>query len=432
MDQKSSEGVPGAAGPEEAADPGGLQQEQELRQGGRRRRARRTSPTRRRTPTPRSSSSASRTPSATCCSWSTRRSCASTTRRFGVCVSCEDEMNLKRLEAVPWARLCLALPGEAGVGTAVSHRCVPRRDLAAATVTRLLVDPVLAVVFPSQCPACGAAPGPPRPGPAVRALLGRPARATGRRSAAAGCPCPAAGGAAGAAGAGVSPSRAGASLGPYEGALRVAIHELKYRGRRRVAARLAEAAARGRPRAPSWRPRRARAGAPAPAGACGSGASTRPSSSPASSRAARGSASATTRSSGGATPRPRPASPPRRGGATCARRSRCAGRPSVAGRVVTLRGRRVDDRGDRPRLCPCPERGGGRRGAAAVGGAGRVRRGRPPGRGQSKGDEAMRARVAVSRLVGAAAVLAAAGTVGRTPPAPETARGASWTPPSRW
>jgi DnaK suppressor protein len=29
-------------------------------------------------------------------------------RRFGVCVSCEDEMNLKRLEAVPWARHCLA------------------------------------------------------------------------------------------------------------------------------------------------------------------------------------------------------------------------------------------------------------------------------------------------------------------------------------
>ena len=30
------------------------------------------------------------------------------TRRFGVCASCEEEMNLKRLEAVPWARLCLS------------------------------------------------------------------------------------------------------------------------------------------------------------------------------------------------------------------------------------------------------------------------------------------------------------------------------------
>ena len=29
-------------------------------------------------------------------------------RRFGVCAACEDDMNTKRLEAVPWARLCLA------------------------------------------------------------------------------------------------------------------------------------------------------------------------------------------------------------------------------------------------------------------------------------------------------------------------------------
>ena len=29
-------------------------------------------------------------------------------RRYGVCAACEDEMNLKRLEAVPWARLCLS------------------------------------------------------------------------------------------------------------------------------------------------------------------------------------------------------------------------------------------------------------------------------------------------------------------------------------
>ena len=29
-------------------------------------------------------------------------------RRFGVCAVCEEEMNLKRLEAVPWARLCLS------------------------------------------------------------------------------------------------------------------------------------------------------------------------------------------------------------------------------------------------------------------------------------------------------------------------------------
>jgi DnaK suppressor protein len=29
-------------------------------------------------------------------------------RRYGVCAACEEEMNMKRLEAVPWARLCLS------------------------------------------------------------------------------------------------------------------------------------------------------------------------------------------------------------------------------------------------------------------------------------------------------------------------------------
>ena len=29
-------------------------------------------------------------------------------RRFGVCVSCEDEVDRKRLEAVPWARHCIS------------------------------------------------------------------------------------------------------------------------------------------------------------------------------------------------------------------------------------------------------------------------------------------------------------------------------------
>lgn len=29
-------------------------------------------------------------------------------RRYGFCISCEEEMNPKRLEAVPWARHCLA------------------------------------------------------------------------------------------------------------------------------------------------------------------------------------------------------------------------------------------------------------------------------------------------------------------------------------
>jgi DnaK suppressor protein len=29
-------------------------------------------------------------------------------RRYGVCAVCEEDMNTKRLEAVPWARLCLS------------------------------------------------------------------------------------------------------------------------------------------------------------------------------------------------------------------------------------------------------------------------------------------------------------------------------------
>ena len=29
-------------------------------------------------------------------------------RRFGVCAACAEDMNQKRLEAVPWARLCLS------------------------------------------------------------------------------------------------------------------------------------------------------------------------------------------------------------------------------------------------------------------------------------------------------------------------------------
>jgi ComF family protein len=110
---------------------------------------------------------------------------------------------------------------------------------AAASVTRRLVGPVLAVVFPSECPACGqllfqlgrgplcepcwqALPRhvaiPCRCGlPIAPGLAACPRCRRGRQVFAAGC-----------------------SLGPYEGSLRVAIHELKFSGRRRVANRLAE------------------------------------------------------------------------------------------------------------------------------------------------------------------------------------------------
>jgi ComF family protein len=52
---------------------------------------------------------------------------------------------------------------------------------------------------------------------------------------------PAAGPACGRCRRGLSPFARGASLGPYEGALRLVLHELKYRGRRRAAGRLARA-----------------------------------------------------------------------------------------------------------------------------------------------------------------------------------------------
>ncbi len=99
---------------------------------------------------------------------------------------------------------------------------------------------MLAVVFPQTCPACDRSLDRPSRGP----LCGtcwlslprhpRPACLCGAAASPAGC-C-------GRCRRGLSAFAAGASLGPYEGALRTAIHELKYGGQRRVAARLAEAA----------------------------------------------------------------------------------------------------------------------------------------------------------------------------------------------
>lgn len=115
-------------------------------------------------------------------------------------------------------------------------------DLAEAA-GRFLLDPVLSVVFPSRCPACGEAVLRPTRGPLCSgcwAALPRHLGALcecGEPLAAAAVPC-------GRCRRGLSPFSRGASLGPYEGSLRVVIHELKYRGRRRVARRLAEEFAR--------------------------------------------------------------------------------------------------------------------------------------------------------------------------------------------
>jgi ComF family protein len=104
-----------------------------------------------------------------------------------------------------------------------------------------LVDPLLAVVFPTRCPACGAEVAAPSRGPLCEGCW-----ASLPVHRAPSCPCgvplsAAAGGACGRCRRGLTPFRAGASLGPFEGPLRTALHELKYRGRRRVAARVAEA-----------------------------------------------------------------------------------------------------------------------------------------------------------------------------------------------
>jgi len=101
---------------------------------------------------------------------------------------------------------------------------------------------VLAVVFPQACPACQQSLDRPTRGPLCGPCwLRLPSHPHPV------CACGAAAPAAGSCGRcrrGLSAIAAGASLGPYEGTLRTAIHELKYGGRRRVAARLAEAALR--------------------------------------------------------------------------------------------------------------------------------------------------------------------------------------------
>src|SRR6185503_3620938 len=106
---------------------------------------------------------------------------------------------------------------------------------------RLLVDPVLSLVFPARCPACRGCLDRPRSGPLCEGCW----RSLPRHRwalCACGVPLPApAAGACGRCRRGLSPVARGASLGPYEGSLRVALHELKYRGRRRAASRLAEA-----------------------------------------------------------------------------------------------------------------------------------------------------------------------------------------------
>lgn len=111
---------------------------------------------------------------------------------------------------------------------------------ALAIATRSVLDPVLAVVFPARCPACAAPVPRPSAGPVCDSCWRSLRRHAGPLC---GCGFPLPSGEPGPCGRcrrGLQSFAAGASLGPYEGTLRQLVHELKYRGRRRLAGRLAE------------------------------------------------------------------------------------------------------------------------------------------------------------------------------------------------
>ena len=107
-----------------------------------------------------------------------------------------------------------------------------------AAAARVVVDPVLALVFPAACASCGAAVDRPRGGPLCGTCW-----STLPAHPAASCACgePLASPHASRCGRcrrGLSPFARGASLGPYEGSLRAVIHALKYRGQRTAAGEL--------------------------------------------------------------------------------------------------------------------------------------------------------------------------------------------------
>jgi ComF family protein len=113
----------------------------------------------------------------------------------------------------------------------------PQSALAAA---RAAVDPLLTLVFPSFCVACRSLLAQPSQGPLCASCF-----ATLPRHDAALCACgfplPAGRAPCGRCRRGRSVFDRGASLGPYEGSLRTVLQALKYRRRRRLAGRLAEA-----------------------------------------------------------------------------------------------------------------------------------------------------------------------------------------------
>jgi len=118
---------------------------------------------------------------------------------------------------------------------AVSTNLAAARDSA-----RKLVDPVLALIFPTDCPACARPLAEPTRGPLCAPCWEALPRHRGHLCAC-GLPLPPPLPVCGRCRRGLSAFATGASLGPYEGSLRVLLHELKYAGQRRVASRLADA-----------------------------------------------------------------------------------------------------------------------------------------------------------------------------------------------
>jgi ComF family protein len=111
-----------------------------------------------------------------------------------------------------------------------------------ATLTsHYVVDPLLAALFPSDCPACGIQLARPTAGPLCALCLeGLPRHDT--LTCRCGHPLPAAVlPPCGRCRRQLNPLPEGASLGPYDGALRSAILALKFGGRRRLATQLARA-----------------------------------------------------------------------------------------------------------------------------------------------------------------------------------------------
>ena len=129
------------------------------------------------------------------------------------------------------------VPGDARTGAPVGAQA-PRA--AAAFTARVLVDPLLSLIFPAACPACGVPLDRPARGPLCEACW---TQLPLHRDSACDCGAPLPNQdleLCGRCRRGLAEFDRGASLGPYTGALRVAIHQLKYSGKRRAAKRLAE------------------------------------------------------------------------------------------------------------------------------------------------------------------------------------------------